>query len=229
MVEASRQALAETDLAVLLIEAGFKPRVLSLERQLLDQLRSLGKPVILCINKIDTRPREDLLPLIAAFSQAFDFAAIIPVSARTGDGLDDLLQTIRSLLPEGPQYFPPDSLTDQTERQLAAELIREQILLQTHEEIPHGVAVTVETFREEYSETGERTHVTIEATILCERDSHKGILIGKNGSRLASIGQAARHEIEAMLDCPCYLDLFVRVREDWRNRPSILNDLGYHS
>lgn len=229
MTDSARLALAETDVVLLLIEAGFSARVLDLERKVLDQLKGSGKPVILVINKVDAHEKEALLPLIAAFSQAYEFSAIIPVSARTGDGLDVLVAEIKKLLPIGPRYFPEDSLTDQTERMIAAELIREQILLKTHEEIPHGTAVSIETFKEETDETGERLRVTIEATILCERDTHKGIIIGKKGSMLTAIGTDARKEIEAMLDCPCYLDLFVKVREDWRNRQSILNDLGYHS
>ena len=229
MTEAARIALAETDIVLLLIEAGFSPRVLDLERKVLDQLRGSGKPVILVINKVDANEKEALLPLMAAFSQAFEFSAIIPASAKTGDGLDLLLSEIKKLLPPGPRYFPEDSLTDQTERMIAAELIREQILLKTHEEIPHGTAVSIDSFKEEHDESGERTRVTIEASILCERDTHKGIIIGKKGSMLTLIGTEARKEIEAMLECPCYLDLFVKVREDWRNRQGILNDLGYHA
>ncbi len=228
MADAARLALAETDIVLLLIEAGFSPRVLDIESKVLSQLRGRGKPVILVINKVDVNEKEVLLPLIAAFSTAFDFDAIIPVSAKTGDGIDVLLAEIRKRLPEGPRYFPEDSLTDQTERMIAAELIREQILRKTHEEIPHGTAVAIEAFTETFDESGERTHVTIEASIVCERDTHKGILIGNKGSMLTAIGSGARQEIEAMLDCPVYLDLFVRVREDWRNRQSILNDLGYH-
>jgi len=229
MTESARMALAESDVVLLLIEAGFSPRVLDLEQKVLNQLKGSEKPVILVINKVDVNEKEALLPLIAAFSQAFDFTAIIPVSAKTGDGMEVLVGEIKKHLQPGPRYFPEDSLTDQTERMIAAELIREQILRKTHEEIPHGTAVSIESFKEDFDDAGERVRVTIEATILCERDTHKGIIIGKRGSMLTAIGTDARKEIEAMLDCPCYLDLFVRVREDWRNRQNILNDLGYHS
>ena len=229
MSEAARLAMVETDIILLLIEAGFSPRVLDIERKVLDQLKLSQKPVILVINKADSGEKEAMLPLMAAFHQAFNFAAIIPISAKTGDGIEILLQEIRSRLPEGPRYFPADSLTDQTERMIAAELIREQILLKTHEEIPHGTAVMIDSFQEKMDELGERVQVTIEASIVCEKDSHKGIIIGHKGSMLTAIGTAARKEIEAMIDCPCYLDLFVRVRDDWRNRQSILNDLGYQS
>lgn len=229
MTDSARLAMAETDIILLLIEAGFSPRVLDIERKVLDQLKNSGKPVILVINKVDASEKEAILPLIAAFSQAYDFSAIIPVSARTGNGMDVLIREIRDRLPEGPRYFPQDSLTDQTERMIASEMIREQILLKTHEEIPHGTAVSIDSFEEKYDDAGERTHVTIIASILCEKDSHKGIIIGHKGSMLTAIGTGARKEIEAMIACPCYLELFVRVRDDWRNRQSILNDLGYQS
>ncbi|MDD2533770.1 MAG: GTPase Era [Eubacteriales bacterium] len=227
MTDAARLAMADTDIILLLIEAGFSPRVLDIERKVLAQLQASKKPVILVINKVDSNEKESILPLMAAFHEVYPFQAIIPISAKTGDGISILIDEIRRLLPEGPRYFPIDSLTDQTERMIAGELIREQILLKTHEEIPHGTAVVVDSFTEHTTEAGERTHVTIEASIVCEKDTHKGILIGKQGSMLTAIGTGARKEIEAMLDCPCYLDLFVRVRDDWRNRQSILNDLGY--
>ncbi len=230
MVEAARHALAEADVALLLIDANFEPRVADLEKHILSLAARQHKPVILVINKVDMVAKEALLPLMAVFHEAFPFTAIIPISARTGDGVDILLQQLRQLLPQGPRYFPEDSLTDQTERMLAAELIREQILRLTHEEIPHGTAVAIDSFSEEPEEDpDDRQIVHIEATILVERDSHKGIIIGKQGSMLKTIGTAARLEIERMLGCPCYLKLFVKVREDWRNRRGILQDLGYDS
>ncbi len=229
MTEAAKVAMAETDIVLLLIEAGFSPRVLDIERKVLEQFKTTGKPVILVINKVDATEKEAMLPLMAAFHQAYPFDAIIPVSAKTGDGIDVLIKEIRQRLPEGPRYFPVDSLTDQTERMIAAELIREQILLKTHEEIPHGTAVAIDSFEEKLNEAGERVHVSIMASIVCEKDTHKGIIIGKQGSMLTAIGTGARKEIELMIDCPCFLELFVRVRDDWRNKPSILNDLGYQN
>lgn len=267
MINSARQALADTDVMVLLIEAGFDPRVGDMEKRLLGMAEQVGKPVVLVINKVDMVAKEKLLPLLSVFAGAYPFAAMIPVSARTGDGVDVLLQEIRKLLPEGPRYFPEDSLTDQTERMLVGEMIREQVLKLIHEEIPHGTAVVIESFKESFgqdrpeqskqhagnpegmtaAETAtnglpngsaaglpadseqERTFVHIEAAILCERDTHKAILIGKQGQMLKQIGSRSRKEIEAMLGCPCYLKLFVKVREDWRNRKSILNDLGYDS
>ena len=230
MVDSARHALAEADVALLLIDANFDPRVADIEKNILDLAAKQKKPVILVINKVDSVAKEALLPLMATFHAAYPFTAIIPISAKTGDGVDVLLQELRSLLPVGPRYFPSDSLTDQTERMLAAELIREQILRLTHEEIPHGTAVAIDSFDEDCEDDpDDRTIVRIEATILVERDTHKGIIIGKQGSMLKTIGTAARLEIEKMLGCPCYLKLFVKVREDWRNRRNILLDLGYDS
>jgi len=181
---------------------------------------------------VDMIAKESLLPVIAHWSQRYPFDAIIPVSARSGDGVEILKNELFARLPQGPRYFPEDTITDQTERVLAAELIREQILRQIHEEIPHGTAVVINSFEEEFddcktcSDEPERSMVLIDATILCEKDSHKGILIGKGGSMLKSIGTAARIQIEKMLDCRCYLELQVKVREDWQNRSGILRDLG---
>lgn len=231
MVSSSKQAIAETDVVLLLIEAGFDPRVGLLEKKLLTLASQYKKPVILVINKSDIVVKESILPLITAFDKVFDFAAIIPVSAKTGDGLPELITEIKKLLPEGPRYFPEESYTDQTERMIAAELIREQILFRIHEEIPHGTAVAIESFEEIFEENDEsvRKHVSLNAAILCDKASHKGIIIGKQGQTLKAIGSAARKEIENMLGCTCYLQLFVKVREDWRNRKGILNDLGYNS
>jgi GTP-binding protein Era len=229
-------ALADGDIILLLIDAEAAARsprgamVPDLEAAILDKARQMKKPVILVLNKVDRTAKESLLPLMAAYAAAFDFAALIPISALTGDGIGQLTETIRSLLPAGPRYFPAESLTDQTERELAGELVREQILLLTSEEIPHGTAVEIESFAEydkPGSEPPERDRVRISANIYCDKDSHKGILIGKNGSMLKKIGTAARLQIENMLDCPCYLELHVKVRDDWRNRIGVLRNLGY--
>jgi len=232
-------------------------RIPALERHWLEKAGTMNKPIILVMNKIDLVTKEALLPLIAAYANVYPFHAIIPISARTGDGAPLLFQEIRKLLPEGPRYYPVDSLTDQTEKALVAELIREQVLLQTHDEIPHGVAVEIESFEEIPSrlvtlplpgeggtdsnlavefedeeaalEEQERCLIRIGAVIFCEKDSHKGILIGKHGAMLKKIGTYARQGIEEMTGCPCYLELFVKVREDWRNRQNILRDLGYEA
>ena len=231
MVKSARQAMSETDLVLLLIEAEFEPRVSLLEKKILEIAAHFKKKVILVINKVDIAEKENILPLMAEFNKTFPFAAMVPVSAKTGDGVNELIAEIKKLIPEGPRYFPEDSYTDQTERMLAAEMIREQILKLTHEEIPHGTAVAIESFEEFFDEEDneKRKHVSINAAILCEKSTHKGIVIGKQGQKLKAIGSGARQEIEKMLDCSCYLQIFVKVREDWRNRKGILNDLGYES
>ncbi len=223
-------ALTDCDIVVLVTDSAKAARsrqIPELERILLTRLKKLDKPVILLLNKIDQVRKDLLLPLIARYHAALDFAAIIPVSARTGEGLDVLLLEIKRLLQPGPRYFPLDTLTDQTEKGLAAELIREQVLLLTHEEIPHGVAVEIESFLERGEP--EREMVEIAAVIYCDRESHKGILIGRQGTMLKQIGSRARQKIEQMTGSPCYLELFVKVREGWRNRQDILYNLGLTS
>ncbi|MGI6333970.1 MAG: GTPase Era [Saccharofermentanales bacterium] len=242
MVQAATTALADGDIALLLVDAekatGERafPGIPSIEANILQKAGNMNKKVILVLNKVDRVVKEALLPLMALYASAFNFAAIVPISAKTGDGLDRLISEIRRLLPEGPRYYPVDSLTDQTERDLCAELIREQILLLTSEEIPYGAAVEIESFTaladdEPQSDDGvtERELVRISAVIYCNKDSHKGILIGNRGSMLKNIGSRARGQIEAMLGCPCYLELHVKVREDWRNRRGILRNLGYET
>ncbi len=259
MMTAASAALADGDIILLLIDAAAAtqsksgPGVPALEMEILKKASRQNKPVILILNKVDKTVKEALLPLMASYAAAYAFAALLPVSAKTGDGLDQLIDIIRGLLPEGPRYFPVDSITDQTEKALAAEMIREQILLLTSEEIPHGTAVEIESFEEltaesaeepevleeevsgfsmavlspDLAEDSERTLVRIRAVIYCDKDSHKGILIGHKGAMLKQIGIAARQQIEQMLGCRCYLELFVKVREDWRNRRGILRNLGY--
>ncbi|MEA4888338.1 MAG: GTPase Era [Clostridiaceae bacterium] len=248
-----------TDVTAMAVGEGRSLPVPVFELNWLKKAGEWHKPIILALNKIDCLEKERLLPVIAAYAAVYPFRAIIPVSARTGDGLEQLLDEIRRLLPAGPRYYPADSLTDQTERSMAAELIREQILLLTSDEIPHGVAVEIETFEELpaggtairvdeddadftddqdgdiHETTGEtadlaeeeRGLIRISAVLYCEKDSHKGILIGRQGSMLKRIGTQARLRIEQMTGCPCYLKLFIKVREDWRNRQNILRDLGY--
>jgi len=242
MMASASTALADGDIILLLIDAQAATESKSgrgvprIEAEILGRAARQEKPVILVLNKVDRVVKENLLPLIAAYSAAFKFTALVPVSAKTGDGVPELVKIIRSLLPEGPRYYPVDSITDQTERSLAAELIREQILLVTSEEIPHGTAVEVESFEEfagdlplDEAEGAERDFVRISAVIYCDKDTHKGILIGRQGSMLKRIGSGARAQIEAMIGCPSYLELHIIVREDWRNRRGILRNLGYES
>ena len=240
MMSVASTALSDGDVILLLIDAegaaGSKsgPGVPSIEAGILQKAAAKKKPVILVLNKVDKIAKESLLPILAAYSAAYDFVALIPVSAKTGDGIPELVKVIKSLLPEGPRYFPVDSVTDQTERSLCAELIREQILFLTSEEIPHGTAVEIESFEEvaegetiEEDSGIERDLVRVNAAIYCDKDSHKGILIGKQGSMLKKIGTNARKQIEEMLGCKVYLELHVIVREGWRNRNGILRNLGY--
>jgi GTP-binding protein Era len=230
MLSGITAALTDCDIIVLVtdsIKAARSKQIPALEKSLLARVKKLDKPVILLLNKIDQVRKDLLLPLIARYDEAGPFAAIIPVSARKGDGVELMLAEIRRLLQPGPHYFPVDSLTDQTERSLAAELIREQVLLLTHEEIPHGVAVEIESFLEKGEP--ERDFVEISAVIYCDRESHKGILIGKQGAMLKQIGTRARQKIEEMTGTGCYLELFVKVREGWRNRQDILHSLGLTS
>lgn len=230
MQDSAWRALRDCDLLLLLVDA-LKWRVTEMEESILKRASDIQLPVIVLLTKVDQADKGKLLPAMEAYHNLPGVSVVLPISARTGEGMDDLLQLLYERLPEGPQYYDSDAFTDQSERQLCAELIREQILLYTHEEVPHGTAVQIDSFEEcadpnaksEY----DRSLVRIHASILCEKSSHKGILIGKAGQSLKRIGKAARMRMEALLDCQVYLELHVKVREDWRNRNAILQDLGY--
>ncbi|NLC83665.1 MAG: GTPase Era [Ruminococcaceae bacterium] len=229
MADAIARTVDDADIVLLLVDAEAEQRRRGRsapEMELLSRLKDKEKDIILVLNKVDLIAKELLLPLIARWSERYPFAAIIPVSARNGDGVQLLENELLTRLPVGPRYFPEDSITDQTERSLTAELIREQILRHTHQEIPHGTAVIINSFEEEYVEPS-RTFIHIDASILTEKDTHKGILIGKGGSMLKAIGTDARLQIEKMVGCKVYLELHVKVREDWQNRSGILRDIGY--
>jgi GTP-binding protein Era len=188
------------------------------------ELLAKGKaPVILVINKIDLIQRPKLLPLIEGYAGRFPFEAIIPVSALTGEGVEDLNRTVMALLPQGPRYYPEDMLTDLPERFIVAEMVREQVLKQVHEEIPYGVAVVVECFEEK----PEKNLVVIQAVVNLERESHKKIVLGKGGTKIQSIGKAARFDIERMLGTRVFLELFVRVEKNWTQSKRMLKDFGY--
>lgn len=193
------------------------------DRYILDLLQKVETPVLLAINKIDLVPREQLLPVIEMFSHAYTFAEIIPMSALTSDNVEDVLGTIIGYLPEGPQYYPEDMVTDQPEHFVVAELIREKAFISTREEIPYSLAVVVEHMRPRE----EGTLLDIEATIYVERDSQKGIIIGKSGSMLKRIGTQARKDIEMILGTRVYLNLWVKVRKKWRMDEQSLRMLGY--
>jgi GTP-binding protein Era len=219
LVSAALNALSEADVVVWLVEP--RPPA-SDDRVLLPQLRQLERPLIVALNKIDTVAKPRLLPLISAYHDLFPGAPIIPLSALSGDGVAELTTEILKLLPASPPLYPPDQETDSTERVLVAELIRERVLHHTTEEIPHAVAVQIEEFDE-----GRRPHlVKIRAVIFVERNSQKGILIGKQGSMLKAIGAEARGEIEALLGARVFLELWVKVWKNWRKDPKALRALG---
>ncbi len=219
LVAAALTALSEADVAVWLVEP--RPPAPD-DKVLLPQLRRLHRPLIVVINKIDTVPKPRLLPLISAYHEMFPVAPIIPLSALMGDGLAELVAEILKLLPTAPPFYPPDQETDSTERFLVAELIRERVLHHTTEEIPHSVAVQVE----EFDESRRPQLIKIQAVIFVERDSQKGILIGKQGRMLKAIGVEARGEIEALLGAKVFLDLWVKVWKNWRKNPKALRALG---
>ncbi|MFR3785702.1 GTPase Era [Agathobaculum desmolans] len=220
MCKVVTDTVSEVDVAALVVEpiANIGPA----EESLIAQIKQHHMPAILVINKIDTLPKEELLAVIALYAQAHDFAAIIPVSARTGEGLDDLLHEIDRFSIEGPQLFPEDMVSDQPERQLVAEIVREKMLRLLDREVPHGVAVGIERWHER-----EDGLIEINAVIYCEKASHKGIIIGKQGKMLREIGQQARGDIERMLDARVFLELWVKVKEGWRNNQYQMRNFGY--
>lgn len=196
------------------------PEVGTRERLLLEKVR--GLPCILVINKIDTVPKEELLAVIMAYAPEREFDAVVPMSALNGDGLDILLDEVSRFIPNGPHLFPPDMTSDQSDEALIGEIIREKILTLLEREVPHGVAVLTESFARR-----EDGLVECHATIFCEKDSHKGIIIGKNGQMLGNIGKMARLELEDMYGEKIVLKLWVKVKEDWRDNPGGLKSFGY--
>lgn len=220
MVEQARSACLNVDVILWLVEAD---RPVDQDPMIPGLLEKGKRPVLLVINKIDTIAKERLLPLIDAYRQICPFASIVPVSALKGDGLEHLMGEIPALLPECPRYYPEDQLTDLPERFIVAEMIREQILMRTKDEVPYGVAVLVERFQENPA----RNIVGINAVINVERDSQKGILVGKGGTMIRQIGQAARMEIERLLGIKVHLELFVRVQKNWTRSGRMLKEFGY--
>lgn len=221
MVKAATSAFGEVDLILLIVEAdrGFDPD----DGLILDTLETAGVPVFLVVNKIDLVAKPMLLPLIDRFRGLYDFREIVPLSAATGDGVDRLLDLIRDAMPEGPKLFPDEMFTDNSERFIAAEIVREKILELTHREIPYATAVTVDSFKEDE----EKNRIRIAATITVEKDSQKGILIGKGGRMLKEIGTQSRLEMEKFFAAKIFLELFVRVRKDWTKDPRWLKEFGY--
>jgi GTP-binding protein Era len=225
MRRAVDDSIADVDAAVLVVEP--LKDCTEAETELITKLSAKKLPVILAVNKIDTVKKEALMAVIAAWAQRYAFAAVVPVSAAAGDGVKILVAELKAQMPRGPQYFPDDMLTDQPERLVVAEIIREKLLMLLSDEVPHGIAVSVESMKERRSSAEPLNVMDIEATIYCERDSHKGIIIGKGGRMLKTAGVKARADIETLLDCHVNLQLWVKVKDDWRNREGILKTLGY--
>ena len=220
MVNAVKESIADVDLIVLVVEP--IPSVGSQEEALIEQLMARRVPTILAINKIDTVEKDKLLEVIAAYSQTGAFDAIIPISARTGDGVEALLAECEKYAVESPFLFPDDVTTDQPERQVMAEIIREKLLWNLEKEIPHGTAVEITTFTER-----DKGIIDIDATIYCEKASHKGIIIGKGGEMLKKISSMARHDCEKFMGTKVYLTTWVKVKENWRDSDFMVRNFGY--
>ena len=218
MMKSAHDALQGIDGLIVMVDA---TAVGKQDRAVVKDMSQHKVPKVLVLNKIDLLPREDLLALIASFADA-GYDDIIPISARTGDGLEQLKDLLIGYLPEGPQYFPPDAVTDQPERLICGELIREKALRHLKDEVPHGIGVEMMSIQKVSDNLTE-----IHATIYCERPAHKGIIIGRQGSMLKTIGQEARQDIETLLGTHVHLQLWVKVRENWRNRMDDLHTLGY--
>lgn len=222
MVSVAERTLNEVDVVLWLVEPS--TFIGAGERHIVEQLEKVKTPVILVINKVDTVKKEEVLKFIAAYKDIYSFSSIVPVSALKGENTEQLLESIFNLLPAGPQYYDEDTITDQPERQIVAEIIREKALHLLDEEIPHGIAVSIDRMKERKS----NDIIDIEATVVCERDSHKGIIIGKKGEKLKRIGMMARQEIENLLDMHVNLQIWVKVKKDWRDSDFLLKNYGYN-
>lgn len=219
MVNIARRTLAEVDVVLWLVEAS--EFVGPGDKHIAEQLKDINTPLILVINKADTVKRDAMFKVIDTYKDLCKFDEVIPVSALKGDNTDELIKVIMKYLPYGEPFYDEDTITDQPERQIVAEIIREKALKCLDDEIPHGIAVTIESMKY------KKTIVDIEATIICERESHKGIIIGKQGSMLKKIGSAARYEIEDLLESQANLKLWVKVKKDWRDSDLLLKNYGY--
>ncbi len=222
MVKQIGDSVADVDVAILVTEPTGEPT--TAEQELVARFGELGVPAVLAVNKIDTlKHKEDMLAKLAVMSELYEFDNVVPISALTGDGVDVLMDVMRGYAEPGPHFFDDDQLTDQPERAIVAELIRERMLCDLENEVPHGVAVSIEGMKER--ESGDI--IDIDAMIYCEKDSHKGIIIGKNGAMLKRIGTEARANIERFLGCRVNLQCWVKVKEDWRNRDGLLKNFGF--
>ena len=222
MVRSVNESVGGVDCCLLVVEADREAG--KTEQDLIDKFKALHMPAILAINKIDMiKEKEVLMKQILSYAQLYDFEAIVPVSARDGNGMNELLEELKKQACEGGHFFDDDTLTDQPERVIAAEIIREKILRLTDKEIPHGTAVLIERMK-----TRDNGILDIEATVFCERETHKRILIGKNGEMLKRISTLARQDIERFFDCKVYLQTWIKVKEDWRNRAQLVQNFGYN-
>ena len=221
MVNVIRESVADVDAVMLLVEP--IPNVGGPEEELIGRIKSLHAPAVLVINKIDTVKKEELLAVMQVYQAQHDFQAIVPISAKNGEGIEELLNVLEAYLPEGPQLFPDGMVTDQPERQVCAEIIREKLLLCLDKEIPHGTAVEITKF----SERTDSGIIDIDATIYCEKASHKGIIIGKNGAMLKKISSLARKDIERFMGAKVFLETWVKVKENWRDNVNFIHDVGY--
>ena len=222
MVDQAVDSLREVE-AVLFVVAANEKRGPG-DNFVIEQLRKANVPVFLIVNKIDTMEKQDLLEAIVSYENSYPFEAVVPISAKEKDNIEEVVNLLEKHLPEGPKYFPDDMITDQPERLIISDIVREKILLQTHDEIPHAIAVDVDEMK-----TREDGTTYVRATIYVERDSQKGIIIGKQGAMLKTIGRQARGDIERLLATKVFLDLWVKVKKDWRNKSGMLSELGYRN
>ena len=222
MVNIAERSLNEVDVVLWLVEPS--AFIGAGDRHIIEQLKKVKTPVVLVINKIDMVKKEEILTFIDAYRKEYDFAEIVPVSARSGDNTDELIKVILKYLPYGPMFYDEDTVTDQPQRQIAAEIIREKALHALDEEIPHGIAVAIDRMKKR---PGRSNIIDIDATIICERNSHKGIIIGKQGAMLKKIGSNARYELERMLEAKVNLKLWVKVTKNWRDSDFLIKNFGY--
>ncbi len=220
MVKVVRQSVADVDAVMLLVEP--IAHIGAPEAELMERIKALDVPSVLVINKIDTVKKDELLAVMEVYGRAHNFSAIVPISAMKGEGLEELLGVLGDFLPEGPALFPEDMVTDQPERQVCAEIIREKLLLCLDKEIPHGTAVEVTRFIERDDEV-----IELDATIYCEKASHKGIIIGKGGAMLKKISTLARRDIESFMGTKVFLQTWVKVKENWRDNMNLIENFGY--
>ena len=221
MVNVANDSMGDTDVLIFVVDASRK--IQEMEREIARNISKTGLPCILVLNKVDVMKKEDLLPIIADYSSIHEFDSIVPISAKNNDGVDILIHDIEEYLTDGPEFYDSEMVTDQPEKQIAAEIVREKLLWLLDKEVPHGIAIEITKMQEKPKITN------IFATIYCEKATHKGIIIGKNGDMLKKIGTMARSDIEKMLDKKVYLELWVKVKSDWRNSDFLIKNFGYVS